>query len=135
MSKSVGLTIDLFSICQVQSATLHWASVLPSWIILEIKAVFIKVSKSWKQFMVSLILPKREQNWAYSLLRIVSGSFFGRIKETINCFWDLLTFNLSFLDLDIFPNFVAFSVQPNIDSVLLLRIVSFVLFLGESRRP
>ena len=45
-----------------------------------------KVSKSRKQFRVSLILPNDVQNSEFR-------SFFGRIKEIINCFRDLLTFN------------------------------------------
>ena len=51
------------------------------------------------------------------MLRIVSFfRFLVRIKESINCFRDLPTFNLSFLKLDIFPNFVAFSEYLNFSS-------------------
>ena len=52
----------------------------------------LKISKSWKQIMKSRILPKNERN----TLRIVSWGcfvhFFGRIKDIIICFRDLLTF-------------------------------------------
>ena len=57
--------------------------------------VLLKVSKSWKQIMVSSILLKNEQNslsWASSLLRIV---IFGRIGETMIYFQDCLTFTYS----------------------------------------
>ena len=59
----------------------------------------VKVSKPRKQFMVSLILPKKR-----TILTILSRedakdsefrSFLGRIEDTINCFRDLLTFNLN----------------------------------------
>ena len=53
--------------------------------ILNDKSRNLKVRKSWKQIMLSSILPKNER---YS-------SVFGRIEDTINCFRDLLTFNNS----------------------------------------
>ena len=57
----------------------------------------IKVSKSRKRFMVSSILPNNKQKNSTLLLWYLRlncfRSFFGRIEETINCFWDLLTFN------------------------------------------
>ena len=46
--------------------------------------------------MVSSILPKNERNSLSSLCKgyAQDSSFFGRIKETIICFRDLLTFNI-----------------------------------------
>ena len=59
----------------------------------------LKVSKSRKQFMVSWILQKNERNsllMAKKILRTVSFvRSLGRIQESINCFWDLLTFSPS----------------------------------------
>ena len=52
----------------------------------------LKVSKSRKRVMVSSILPKNERKkWTLLLQYLRSNcfrSFFGRIEETINCFWD-----------------------------------------------
>ena len=45
----------------------------------------LKVSKSRKQFMVSLIFPKNE----FNVLKIIPMFFLGRII----CFWDCLTFS------------------------------------------
>ena len=65
-----------------------------------IKYVTLQVSQSQKQIMVSSILPKNEQKslfWVFpkeKMLRIVIFcSFWGRMEDTINCFWDFLTFN------------------------------------------
>ena len=55
-------------------------------------------SKSQKQFMVSSILPKKRTK--VTILKIIFTqeskfrSVFGRIEETINWFWYLLTFSL-----------------------------------------
>ena len=61
--------------------------------------LFLKVSKSRKQIMVSSILPKNERNslsWVSSLLRIEGFVLvFWRIKKTITCFRDYLTFSCS----------------------------------------
>ena len=60
----------------------------------------VKVSKSQKGIMVSSILPKNK--WKVSALVLwylrsnCFCSFFGRIEDTINCFRDLLTFNIIF---------------------------------------
>ena len=54
----------------------------------------VKVNKSRKQIMKFRILQKNKRN----TLRILSvfRSFFGRIKDIIICFRDLLTFSLQF---------------------------------------
>ena len=54
----------------------------------------LKVSKSRKHFMVSLILPKKERWDNFHNIKLSQRSFFGRIKDTINCFRDLLTFSV-----------------------------------------
>ena len=56
----------------------------------------LKVSKSQKQFMVSSILPKNEHWDNFMNWKLSQCSFFGRIEDTINCFRDLLTFNILF---------------------------------------
>ena len=53
-----------------------------------VKIRWVKVSKSRKQIMMSLILPKNERN---SLRRVCFGRF-GRIRYIIIFFRDLLTF-------------------------------------------
>ena len=50
----------------------------------------LKVSKSWKQIMLCLILPKIE--WTQNTILSVFRSFFGRVQPFIISFWDLLTF-------------------------------------------
>ena len=61
---------------------------------------WLKVKKSWKQSMVSSILPKTNKNHYpehfshIEMPRIVSlVHFFGKIEDTIICFRDFLTFN------------------------------------------
>ena len=60
-----------------------------------ITAQILKVSKSWKQFMASSILPINEWNslsWASFLVRIVSFiHFWENWRHHVNCFRDLLT--------------------------------------------
>ena len=59
----------------------------------------LKVSKSQKQFMVSLILPIYEWKtlyWPSSLLNSVFNPFFERIVDTMNYFRDLLIFKKRF---------------------------------------
>ena len=51
------------------------------------------VSKSRKQTMKSQILPKIEQNTLRILSWVCFVCVFGRIKDIIICFWDLLTFS------------------------------------------
>ena len=61
--------------------------------------IFLKVSKSRKQFLEFLSLPKNERKTKKKYPKssrdnfFCFRSFFGRIEETINCFRDLLTFN------------------------------------------
>ena len=57
------------------------------------ETTYLKVRKSQKQIIVSLILPKNEQN---SLSYSEFFPFFRRIEETmkLNCFRDLLTFSI-----------------------------------------
>ena len=55
-------------------------------------SVFVKVSKFRKQIMVSLILTNHEQNTQNTILSVFR-SFFGRIRDFIICFLDLLTFS------------------------------------------
>ena len=59
--------------------------------------LILKVRQSRQQIMVCSNLPKNERN-ALKICTILSAfrSFFGRIKETINCFRDLLTFIKTF---------------------------------------
>ena len=58
----------------------------------------LKISKSRKQFLEFSILPKNERKGGKNILRVlriifvVFRSFFGRIKNSKNCFRDLLTF-------------------------------------------
>ena len=67
----------------------------------------LKISKYRKQFIVSSILPKKEQNslsWASFLLRIVqwfSFLFWENWKKNIICFRDCLTF-IQTVNTDIF---------------------------------
>ena len=58
-----------------------------------ILAVLLKVSKSWKQFMVSSIFSKNKRWDNFMYWELSKHSFYGRIEDSINCFWDLLTFN------------------------------------------
>ena len=59
---------------------------------------YLKVSKSRKQFLELLILPKNERKTTKIILRTLEiffphfRSFFGRIENSKNCFQDLLTF-------------------------------------------
>ena len=46
--------------------------------------------------MVSSILQKNPERWDdFMYWKLSQRSFFGRIKDTIICFWDCLTLNLS----------------------------------------
>ena len=62
-----------------------------------LKDVYVKISESWKRFMVSSILPKNERKNLTLLLWYLRSNcfrlFFERIEETINCFRHLLTFS------------------------------------------
>ena len=55
--------------------------------------LWLNVRKSWKKNMLPWILPKNKcwGNFMYS--KLPQRSFFGRIQDTIICFWDLLTFS------------------------------------------
>ena len=53
----------------------------------------VKVSKSRKQIMMSLIPKKRTKHTQDTILSVFR-SFFGRIRDFIICFRDLLTFNI-----------------------------------------
>ena len=65
----------------------------------------LKVSKSQKQIIMSLILQKNRQN----RLRILPHcSFFGRIWDFIICFRDLLTFSKCKIKWKIVSNFYGF---------------------------
>ena len=52
----------------------------------------VKVRQSRKQIMVSSILLKNERWDNFQYIKLSQRSFFGRFEDTINCFWDLLTF-------------------------------------------
>ena len=52
----------------------------------------LKVSKSQKQIMMALILPKYKRNTLRIIDLSVFRSFFGRVWDLIICFQDLLTF-------------------------------------------
>ena len=54
--------------------------------------MFQKVSKSQKQIMASWILPTIECWGNFQYMKLPQRSFFGRIKDNIFFFWDLLTF-------------------------------------------
>ena len=58
----------------------------------------LKISKSWKQFMLSSILPKNEKKRENKYFESSQDNFhvfylfFGRIENSKNCFQDLATF-------------------------------------------
>ena len=54
--------------------------------------LWLKVSKSRKQIMVSSVLPKNERWDNFHYIKSSQCSFFGRIEDTIICFWHFLTF-------------------------------------------
>ena len=56
-------------------------------------SIFIlKVRQSQKQIVVSSILPKNDRWDNFIHWKLSQRLFFGRIEDTIHCFWDLLTF-------------------------------------------
>ena len=57
----------------------------------------LKVSKSRKQIMKSRILQKKRTKHTQDSILSEFRSFFGRIKDIIICFWDLLTFSKKWL--------------------------------------
>ena len=58
------------------------------------RSPLLKVRKSRVQIMVSSILPKNERWDNFHYIKLSQRSFFGRIDDTINCFQDLLIFNI-----------------------------------------
>ena len=56
------------------------------------RLALLKVSKSRKKNMLSLILPKNERWGIFMYWKMPQRSFFGRIQDAIICFRDLLTF-------------------------------------------
>ena len=56
------------------------------------------LTKGWSQPTTKKLLGLREQSSQSKILRIVIfPSFFGRIEDTIICFWDCLTFRMYML--------------------------------------
>ena len=55
--------------------------------------ILLKVRKSQKKNMLSWILPKNKRWGHFMYWKLPQRSFFGRIQDTIICFWDLLTFS------------------------------------------
>ena len=68
----------------------------------------LKVSKSRKKNMVSSILPNNERWDNFMYWKLSQRSFFGRIEDTIICFWDFLTFRRSQLIVHLKPNLKTF---------------------------
>ena len=54
----------------------------------------IKVSTSQKQFLLSLNIPKTNVGIILCTENYTNVRFFGRIDDTIICFWDCLTFKV-----------------------------------------
>ena len=76
--------ILLFSITVPVFIQLVYKSNFGTWILLfgPFGQLKVKVRQSWKQIMLSSILPKT--NFPY--IELSRRSFFGRIEDTINCF-------------------------------------------------
>ena len=70
----------------------------------------LKVSKSRKQIMMSLILPKKRTKHTQDSILSEFRSFFGRIRDFIICFWYLLTFSMWYQ--------YIFRCRPNAQQVL-----------------
>ena len=69
----------------------------------------LKVRQSRKQILVSSILPKKNVEIISCNEDYPNVRFFGRNEDTVNCFRDLLTFNITKENIN--ANFVSIAIH------------------------
>ena len=111
MKKTKNIWVDL---CILANILIHWRC----------KQLYhLKVSKSRKQIMASWILPKNERWGIFLNIKMPQCSFFGRIKDNIFFFRNLLTFSWKSCKSS---QKAAFKSVPKYDTFLMVQTVLII---------